>query len=158
RSAGGPEGQTGPGQCRPALPPRLAVFPAGARRLLPAGDHGEGAEQEPRRRRHEHGPAAEADQGVSSSSRLPFGPPVEPMLAKLQRELPPGEGWLYEPKWDGFRSIVWRDGDEVYVQSRDLKPFNRYFPELLPALAEGLPDPCVVDGEIVVASADGTLD
>ena len=88
---------------------------------------------------------------------LPFPPPVEPMLAKLQRELPIGDGWRYEPKWDGFRSLVWRDGDDVYIQSRDLKPFNRYFPELVPALARELPDRCVVDGEIVVASADGTL-
>jgi ATP-dependent DNA ligase len=89
---------------------------------------------------------------------LPFDPPVEPMLAKLERELPLGEGWRYEPKWDGFRSIVWRDGDEVYIQSRDLKPFNRYFPELVPCLARELPDRCVVDGEIVVAGAGGVLD
>src|SRR5688572_15055213 len=61
--------------------------------------------------------------------RLPFQPPLEPMLAKPAR-LPSGDEWLYEPKWDGFRTIVFRDGDEVYLQSRDLKPMNRYFPEL----------------------------
>src|SRR5438128_437498 len=58
-------------------------------------------------------------------------PPIKPMLAKLSESLPEGEGWLYEPKWDGFRALVFRDGDEVYLQSRDLKPLNRYFPELL---------------------------
>jgi ATP-dependent DNA ligase len=77
------------------------------------------------------------------------------MLAKLERELPRGQRWSYEPKWDGFRAIVFRDGDEVYVQSRDLKPFNRYFPELVPALAAVLPLRCVVDGEIVVAGPAG---
>ena len=91
-------------------------------------------------------------------SALPFAPPIEPMLAKLQRELPPGDGWLFEPKWDGFRSIVFKDGGDVYIQSRDLKPFNRYFPELVPALAEDLPDRVVVDGEIVVPGTDGSLD
>src|SRR5438552_7350878 len=80
------------------------------------------------------------------------------MLAKLQRELPPGEGWLVEPTWDGFRSIMFKDGDEVYIQSRDLKPFNRYFPEVVPALAEAFPGRCVVDGEIVVAGPGGALD
>ena len=96
--------------------------------------------------------------GKDQAKGLPFGPPVEPMLAKLQRELPPGEGWLYEPKWDGFRSIVFKDEEDVYIQSRDLKPFNRYFPELVPVLARALPEQCVVDGEIVVAGADGGLD
>jgi ATP-dependent DNA ligase len=91
-------------------------------------------------------------------SALPFGPPIEPMLAKLQRDLPPGDGWLFEPKWDGFRSLVFNDGQDVYVQSRDLKPLNRYFPELVPVLAEDLPDRCVVDGEIVVPGPDGALD
>ena len=91
-------------------------------------------------------------------SPLPFGPPVEPMLAKLQRELPVGDGWLFEPKWDGFRSIVFKDGDDVYIQSRDLKPFNRYFPEVAQMLGDELPDRCVVDGEIVVAGPDGALD
>jgi len=77
------------------------------------------------------------------------------MLAKLARAIPDTPGLLYEPKWDGFRCIVYRDGDEVVLQSRNQKPLNRYFPELLPALAAALPDQCVVDGEIVVPDAEG---
>src|SRR5687768_5678475 len=87
--------------------------------------------------------------------RLPFEPPLEPMLAKLSTDLPTGDGWLFEPKWDGFRAIVCRDGDEVYIQSRDLKPLDRYFPELPPVLRESLPERCVVDGEIVIPGAEG---
>ncbi len=87
--------------------------------------------------------------------KLPFQPPLEPMLAKLSTDLPTGDGWLFEPKWDGFRAIVFRDGDEVYIQSRDLKPLDRYFPELPPALKANLPDRCVVDGEIVIPGPDG---
>jgi ATP-dependent DNA ligase len=86
---------------------------------------------------------------------FPIPPPLEPMLAKLADALPEGEGWLFEPKWDGFRAIVFRDGDEVEIQSRDLKPLGRYFPELPPALRESLPDRCVVDGEIVIATGHG---
>ena len=89
---------------------------------------------------------------------LPFQPPLEPMLAKPQPELPRGDGWLYEPKWDGFRAIVFRAGDEVYIQSRDLKPLDRYFPELPPALRANLPERCVVDGEIVIPGRDDGLD
>ena len=88
---------------------------------------------------------------------LPFEPPVEPMLAKASDGLPEGDGWLYEPKWDGFRAIVFRDGDEVYTQSRDLKPLDRYFPELAEPLRAALPERCVVDGEVVIAR-DGALD
>jgi ATP-dependent DNA ligase len=77
------------------------------------------------------------------------------MLAKLARALPAGEGWLYEPKWDGFRTLVFRDGDEVYLQSRDEKPLNRYFPELLAPLRAGLPACAVLDGEIVIAGPRG---
>src|SRR6185503_20289208 len=77
------------------------------------------------------------------------------MLAKLADALPEGEGWLFEPKWDGFRAIVFRDREDVYLQSRDLKPLDRYFPELAPVLRESLPDRCVVDGEIVIATARG---
>jgi ATP-dependent DNA ligase len=84
-------------------------------------------------------------------------PPIEPMLAKLATELPEGDGWLFEPKWDGFRAIVFKDGDDVYIQSRDLKPLDRYFPELPPILRASLPARCVVDGEIVIAG-DGGLD
>ena len=89
--------------------------------------------------------------------RLPFGPPLEPMLAKASNGLPDGAGWLYEPKWDGFRAIVFRDGDETLIQSRDLKPLDRYFPELATPLAAALPERCVVDGEVVI-SRGGTLD
>jgi ATP-dependent DNA ligase len=87
---------------------------------------------------------------------LPFDPPLEPMLAKPANSLPDGDGWLYEPKWDGFRAIVFRDGDEVLIQSRDLKPLDRYFPELAAPLRASLPERCVVDGEVVIAT-DGEL-
>ncbi len=86
---------------------------------------------------------------------LPISPPIAPMLAKLARVIPLTDGLLYEPKWDGFRCIVFRDGDEVELASRNQKPFNRYFPELLPVLAAALPERCVVDGEIVIPSAEG---
>ena len=86
---------------------------------------------------------------------LPFQPPLAPMLAKLQREVPRGDAWLYEPKWDGFRAIVFYDGDEVYIGSRDERPLNRYFPELIPLFRDALPAPCVVDGEIVVRRERG---
>ena len=89
--------------------------------------------------------------------RLPFDPPVEPMLAKAADALPEGGGWLYEPKWDGFRALVFRDGDEVYTQSRDLKPLDRYFPELAAPFLAQLPERCVLDGEVVIAR-DGALD
>ena len=82
-------------------------------------------------------------------------PPIEPMLAKLATELPEGEGWMFEPKWDGFRAIVFKDGNEVFIQSRDLRPLDRYFPELHDALLERLPKRCILDGEIVVATAKG---
>jgi ATP-dependent DNA ligase len=88
---------------------------------------------------------------------LPFEPPIEPMLAKASDGLPEGEGWLFEPKWDGFRALVFRDGDAVYTQSRDLKPLDRYFPELAEPLKAQLPDRCVLDGEVVIAH-DGALD
>jgi ATP-dependent DNA ligase len=88
---------------------------------------------------------------------MPFGPPIPPMLAQSEEDIPRGDGWSYEPKWDGFRAIVFRDGDGLDVRSRNDKPLNRYFPELLPALAQALPDTCVVDGEIVIAT-DGLLD
>jgi ATP-dependent DNA ligase len=87
---------------------------------------------------------------------LPFAPPLEPMLAKASDGLPDGDGWLFEPKWDGFRALVFRDGDEVYTQSRDLKPLDRYFPELAAPLKAALPERCILDGEVVIAS-DGAL-
>jgi ATP-dependent DNA ligase len=86
---------------------------------------------------------------------LPFEPPIEPMLAKPADGLPEGEGWLFEPKWDGFRALVFRDGDETYIQSRDLKPLNRYFPELEAPLKSSIPDRCVLDGEVVIAGDGG---
>ena len=79
------------------------------------------------------------------------------MLAKRVGELPPGEEWIFEPKWDGFRALVFRDGDEIFIQSRDEKPLNRYFPELLEPLRATLPARSVVDGEIVIVN-DGELD
>jgi ATP-dependent DNA ligase len=79
------------------------------------------------------------------------------MLAKLSGEMPEGDGWLYEPKWDGFRALVFRDGDEVYLQSRDRRPLSRYFPELLAPIRDHLPARCVLDGEIVIVG-DGGLD
>jgi ATP-dependent DNA ligase len=88
---------------------------------------------------------------------LPFKPPIQPMLAKLANDIPEGNSWLYEPKWDGFRAIVFRDGDKVYIQSRDLKPLDRYFPELAEPLKANLPDRVVLDGEIVIATK-GRLD
>ena len=87
--------------------------------------------------------------------RLPIQPPLEPMLAKLARSIPDGDGWLFEPKWDGFRCVVFRDGDRLELISRKLRPLGRYFPELLGPLREALPERCIVDGEIVVADAGG---
>ena len=85
----------------------------------------------------------------------PIEPPVEPMLAKVAETLPAGGGFLYEPKWDGFRAIVFRGGGEVFIQSRDLRPLDRYFPELHDAFLSALPDGSVVDGEIVIATPSG---
>jgi len=90
----------------------------------------------------------------TSSANSPVHPPVEPMLAKLADEVPTGE-YLYEPKWDGFRAIVFRTARDVYIQSRDARPLDRYFPELHQALIERLPKNVVVDGEIVIATDAG---
>lgn len=79
------------------------------------------------------------------------------MLAKRVDKIPTGEKWLYEPKWDGFRTIIFRDGNEVLIQSRDQKPLNRYFPELVDPILRQLPAKCVLDGEIVI-SLHGALD
>jgi ATP-dependent DNA ligase len=86
---------------------------------------------------------------------LPVKPPVLPMLAKRVEELPTGEEWIFEPKWDGFRALVFRDRDEIFIQSRDEKPLNRYFPELIDPLRLALPPRCVLDGEIVIVKNDG---
>jgi ATP-dependent DNA ligase len=93
--------------------------------------------------------------------RMPFRvePPIEPMLARPTPEIPEGAGWVYEPKWDGFRAIVFRDGDDLFIQSRDLRPLGRYFPELegpLRALG-GASARWVLDGEVVIARG-GELD
>src|SRR5207237_3142266 len=82
-------------------------------------------------------------------------PPLDPMLAKLSDDLPAGEDWLYEPKWDGFRCLVFRDGGEPYLQSREQRPLDRYFPELCEPLAREIPSRCVLDGEIVIAGPGG---
>ena len=92
---------------------------------------------------------------MSTDSPFPITPPVEPMLAKLAEELPAEGPFLYEPKWDGFRAIVFRGGRDVYIQSRDLRPLDRYFPELHDALLDRLPEGCVLDGEIVIATPHG---
>jgi len=87
--------------------------------------------------------------------KLAVPPPVLPMLAKRVDALPDAGDWLFEPKWDGFRTLVFRDGEEVQLQSRDEKPLARYFPELLDPLRAQLPEKCVLDGEIVIATPAG---
>jgi ATP-dependent DNA ligase len=82
-------------------------------------------------------------------------PPIEPMLAAIADELPASAGFLFEPKWDGFRAIVFRGTGEVFIQSRDLRPLDRYFPELHEVFLGTLPDGCVLDGEIVIATPHG---
>src|SRR5712691_8432635 len=90
-----------------------------------------------------------------TKGRIPITPPIEPMLAKLADALPEGGSLLFEPKWDGFRAIVFRSASELYIQSRDLKPLDRYFPEVHETLLEQLPKGCVIDGELVIATPDG---
>lgn len=87
---------------------------------------------------------------------LPIEFGIEPMLAKNASRLPDGDGWLFEPKWDGYRCLVFRDAQDVALQSRGRKPLTRYFPELLEPLRAALPERCVVDGEVVVP-VDGAL-
>jgi ATP-dependent DNA ligase len=79
------------------------------------------------------------------------------MLAKLADSIPVGDTWIYEPKWDGFRALIFKDGDKLHIQSRDLKPLDRYFPELAEPLRTQLPAQCVLDGEVVIATG-GVLD
>jgi ATP-dependent DNA ligase len=97
----------------------------------------------------------ELESVVPEATPFPIEPPVEPMLAKIAEELPAGDDLLYEPKWDGFRSIVFRGGGDVFIQSRDLRPLDRYFPELHEIFLTALPDGCVIDGEIVIATRKG---
>src|SRR6202008_5050044 len=82
-------------------------------------------------------------------------PPIEPLLAELEADLPPAGEDLYEPKWDGFLALVFRGADDVYIQSRDSRPLDRYFPELHDTLLERLPPNCVVDGEILIVTDQG---
>src|SRR5690349_14063625 len=86
---------------------------------------------------------------------LPVNPPLLPMLAKRVDALPSDGDWVFEPKWDGFRALIFRDRDEVLIQSRDEKPLNRYFPELEAPLKARLPARCVLDGEVVIARNGG---
>jgi len=90
-----------------------------------------------------------------SAQAFPIAPPIEPMLAKLADALPPAGPFLFEPKWDGFRAIVFRGASDVFIQSRDLRPLDRYFPELHEALLQRLPESCVIDGEIVITTPHG---
>src|SRR5947209_13371082 len=97
-------------------------------------------------------PPIRTDRGWSATIgtlRLPVMPPVAPMLAKSVPQIPDG-ALSFEPKWDGFRSIIFRDGDEVEIGSRNGKPMTRYFPEIVEAVKANFPERCVVDGEIVV--------
>src|SRR5213594_3184002 len=96
-------------------------------------------------------PKRENDDGGGASVE----PPIEPMLAKLADDLPENGNYLFEPKWDGFRAIVFRGKSDVFIQSRDLRPLDRYFPELHDALLEALPKDCVIDGEIVIRTPHG---
>src|SRR3954470_3962015 len=92
---------------------------------------------------------------TDSTSEYAIAPPVEPMLAKLADALPEDGPFLFEPKWDGFRAIVFRGRSDVFIQSRDLRPLDRYFPELHAMCLETLPPGCVIDGEIVIATPRG---
>jgi ATP-dependent DNA ligase len=99
--------------------------------------------------------ATGAFDNLPNVTNFAIDPPVEPMLAKLAETLPEGDTFLYEPKWDGFRAIVFKSAADVFIQSRDLRPLDRYFPELHDLFLRALPAGCVVDGEIVIATARG---
>src|SRR4051812_24572995 len=86
---------------------------------------------------------------------LPLQPPILPMLAKRVASIPQDGDWIFEPKWDGFRAVIFRSGDEFLIQSRDGKSLNRYFPELIDPLKRELPERCILDGEIVIATGSG---
>ena len=88
-------------------------------------------------------------------SIFPLEPPIAPMLARIADQLPTGERICYEPKWDGFRALVFRGSGQTFIQSRDLRPLDRYFPELHDVFTRSLPDGCVLDGEIVIATPHG---
>jgi ATP-dependent DNA ligase len=86
---------------------------------------------------------------------FPIEPPIEPMLAALETDIPAGDGWIYEPKWDGFRALIFRDGARVHLASRNRLPLERYFPEVVDACVRALPERCVVDSEIVIEGDSG---
>ncbi len=111
----------------------------------------------PRSRSHLNARLGGTGLGVRRSPivALPFDPPLKPMLAKLVREIPTGGAYLFEPKWDGFRTVIFRDGDAVHLQSRELKPLERYFPELIEPVRATFPDRAVIDGEVVIAGPRG---
>jgi ATP-dependent DNA ligase len=92
---------------------------------------------------------------TARANTFPIAPPIEPMLATLAESIPTDGEFLFEPKWDGFRAIVYRGSSDLYIQSRDSRPLDRYFPELHEALLERLPEGCVVDGEIVIVTEHG---
>jgi ATP-dependent DNA ligase len=92
---------------------------------------------------------------MTEPNTYPIAPPIEPMLAKLTEAIPSIDGFLFEPKWDGFRAIVFRGDSDLFIQSRDLRPLDRYFPELHEALLERIPPGCVIDGEVVIITRDG---
>src|ERR1700716_936221 len=100
-------------------------------------------------------PALEARFASVTVLDLPVNPPVRPMRAKLAPPPPPAGDFLYEPKWDGFRGIVFRDGDEIEIGSRNERPLTRYFPQLVESPRAELPPRCVIDGEIVIVSPHG---
>jgi ATP-dependent DNA ligase len=106
----------------------------------------------PRKPRVDSSPA---DDPHALPGTFAIAPPIEPMLAKLTDELPVSDALLYEPKWDGFRAIAYRGASGVFIQSRDLRPLDRYFPELHDTLLERLPEGCVLDGEIVIVTRKG---
>ena len=92
---------------------------------------------------------------IDTVAEFPLSPPIEPMLAKLTESIPDEGGFLYEPKWDGFRALVFRGETDVFIQSRDLRPLDRYFPDVHDVCLNLLPPGCVLDGEIVIASPHG---
>ncbi|MET0285896.1 MAG: ATP-dependent DNA ligase [Polyangiales bacterium] len=92
---------------------------------------------------------------VPSADEFPLPYPIEPMLAKAAERVPETDGMLFEPKWDGFRALVYRRGNQLYIQSRELKPLDRYFPDLHASLLARLPDDCVLDGEVVIVGERG---
>jgi ATP-dependent DNA ligase len=99
--------------------------------------------------------ATTREPAAAKPGRFAIDPPIEPMLAKISEALPTEDDLLFEPKWDGFRAIVFRGEDDVFIQSRDLRPLDRYFPEVHDACLRLLPAGCVIDGEIVIAGPKG---